>query len=163
MMSIPVPKIMLHASSATIVLHQRKHFLHGVGQTDKDCAAHDAMPNVEFNQVRNAQQVGQVLAVQSVAGVDPEAQPPRLLRPGAAPIQFLLVLGLSFSAMPRISGVLAISRLSRVLMASRNFQTSRSWMCRRSSRRWAVMPCAPADSQISAASTGSGSPWTRPR
>ena len=36
-------------------------------------------------------------------------------------------------------------------MTSRSFQTSRSWIWRRSSRRWAVMPCAPAASQTSAA------------
>src|SRR5216117_207035 len=88
MMSIPVPKIMFYVSSSTITFHQGQHFLHGIGQTDKYRAAHDAMPDVEFNQVRNAQQVGQVLAVQSVAGVDSEAQQRRLLRPGDEPIQF---------------------------------------------------------------------------
>ena len=50
------------------------------------------MPDIEFNQVRNAQQVGQVLAVESVAGVDPEAQQRRLLRPGEEPIQFFRAL-----------------------------------------------------------------------
>ncbi len=43
-------------------------------------------------------------------------------------------------AISMISGALAISRFSRVLTTSRNSQTSRSWMCRRSSRKCAVMP-----------------------
>ena len=38
----------------------------------------------------------------------------------------------------------------------RRTSTSRSWMWRRSSRRWTVMPSAPARSAMSAASTGSG-------
>src|SRR5207253_8563517 len=105
MMSIPVPKIMLHFSSSTIVFHQRKHFLHGVGQTDDDRAADDAMPNVEFNQVRYAQQVWQVLAVQSVAGVDPEAQQRRLLRPGEEPIQFFRALAFPPKTFGKRAGV----------------------------------------------------------
>src|ERR1043165_5386970 len=88
MMSIPMPKIMLRVSSSRIALHRRKHFLHGVGQTGNDRAAYDAVANVEFDQVRYPEQVGEVLNVQSVAGVDPEAQQSRLVRAGDQPLQF---------------------------------------------------------------------------
>ena len=71
--------------------------------------------------------------------------------------------GLRRRAMSIISGVVAISKLRRVVTASRMAQMSRSRMCRRSSRRWAVMPCAPAASACRTASTGHGSPWSRPR
>ena len=73
------------------------------------------------------------------------------------------ISGFNFSASATISGVLAISKFNRVLTTSRNFQMSRSCMCRRSSRRCAVMPCAPATSLMRAASTGSGSPAACPR
>ena len=48
------------------------------------------------------------------------------------------ISGFSFNAMATISGALAISRFSRVWIFSRNAHTSRSWMCRRSSRKCTV-------------------------
>src|SRR5512139_2789245 len=59
-----------------------------------------------------------------------------------------------------ISSVAAISRLIRVVTTSFSTSRSRSWMCRRSSRRWTVIPSAPESSAIAAAAAGSG---TRPR
>src|SRR5687768_12076064 len=59
--------------------------------------------------------------------------------------------------MPSISSVSAISRLSTVRTVAARRRTSSSWMCRRSSRRCAVTPSAPARSHASAAATGSGS------
>jgi len=58
--------------------------------------------------------------------------------------------------MVSISSVGAISRLSRVLMVFASVMTSWSWMWRLSSRKWTVMPSAPAFSAILAASIGSG-------
>src|SRR6266536_2575200 len=105
MMSIPVPRIMLHDSSSTIVFHQRKHFLHGVGQADNYRAAYDAMPDVEFNQVRDAQQNGQVLGIQPVSGVDPEAQQRRLLRSADETIQFFRASALEPKSFGERAGV----------------------------------------------------------
>ena len=60
------------------------------------------------------------------------------------------------SAIRTISSVAAISRLTRVCSACWHRCTSRSWMWRRSSRRWIVMLSAPACSAINAAKSGSG-------
>src|SRR5262249_26960129 len=64
--------------------------------------------------------------------------------------------GRTLQAMPTISAVAAISRLSGFKMRafSRAMSSSRMW--RRSSRKCAVMPSAPAAIAISAALTGSG-------
>src|SRR5512139_1997008 len=59
-------------------------------------------------------------------------------------------------AIPVISSVAAISRLIRVVTTSFSTSRSRSWMCRRSSRRWTVIPSAPESSAIAAAAAGSG-------
>ena len=64
--------------------------------------------------------------------------------------------GSTFCAMRTISSVTAISRFMRVCRASRITVTSRSWMCRRSSRRCRVMLSAPASSASSAAYSGIG-------
>ena len=50
------------------------------------------------------------------------------------------------------------SRSAEASTALRSAGTSASTMCRRSSRKCAVMPCAPAASAAMAASTGDGSP-----
>ena len=71
--------------------------------------------------------------------------------------------GCSLSANRTIFGAMDISKFRRVLTSLRSDFTSASRMCRRSSRRCAVMPCAPAASQVSAASTGLGSPFLIPR
>src|SRR6266516_6946783 len=105
MMSIPVPRIMTHASGSTVAFHQCEHFLHGVGQADKYRAAYDAMPDVEFNQVRDAQQNGQVLAVQCVSGVDPKAQQRRLLRSADETIQFFRASALEPNSFGERAGV----------------------------------------------------------
>src|SRR5579883_657488 len=69
--------------------------------------------------------------------------------------------GIVLSATAAISGVAAISRLrGRVISALRRAMSS-SRMWRRSSRRCAVMPSAPASIAILAAATGSG--WMPPR
>src|SRR5262245_33370068 len=60
-------------------------------------------------------------------------------------------------AMPTISSVAAISRLSLMCTSSRRRRTSSSWMWRRSSRRCTVMPSAPPRCASTAAHTGSGS------
>ena len=67
--------------------------------------------------------------------------------------------GLWASAMDSISGVTAHSKFSgrprrRQITASASMSPSEMW--RRSSRRWAVMPSAPAARAISAARMGSG-------
>src|SRR5574340_1454898 len=59
-----------------------------------------------------------------------------------------------------MSWVAAISRLSRVETVFRSTWRSRSWMCRRSSRRWMVIWSAPPISASTAAATGSGY-WVR--
>src|ERR1035438_1957001 len=56
--------------------------------------------------------------------------------------------GLSLSANSTIAWVHAISGLRRVDRDSRRRQTSRSWMCLRSSLRWAVIPSAPARTSV---------------
>ena len=61
------------------------------------------------------------------------------------------------SAMSSICSVAAISKLSGLAIAAFRRRMSSSWMWRRSSRRCAVMPSAPASMATSAARTGSGS------
>src|SRR5262245_26909791 len=65
--------------------------------------------------------------------------------------------GLTVSAVRSISWVAASSRWRRVRTTWRSTSRSRSWMCRRSARRWTVIPCAPPSSASTAACTGSGS------
>ena len=65
--------------------------------------------------------------------------------------------GCTLVANCNISAVGEIFRFSLVVTMPRNRRTSRSWMWRLSSRRWAVMPMQPASSATSAAVTGSGS------
>jgi hypothetical protein len=69
--------------------------------------------------------------------------------------------GRSFAAISTISRIAAISRLSGLSMRAFNRTTSSSRIWRRSSRKCAVMPSAPAAMAISAAWTGSG--WRPPR
>ena len=69
----------------------------------------------------------------------------------------IAVSGLSAHAMPTISSVAAISRLSLMCTSSRRRRTSSSWMWRRSSRKCTVMPSAPPRCASTAAHTGSGS------
>ena len=68
--------------------------------------------------------------------------------------------GFRSQAIRVISPVAAISRLIRVVTTDLSTARSRSWMWRRSSRRWTVIPSAPECSAIDAAAAGSG---TRPR
>src|SRR5216683_1952868 len=65
--------------------------------------------------------------------------------------------GLTVRATLSISWVEAISRFSRVFTTWRRASTARSWMWRRSLRRWTVIPSAPPSSASTAACTGSGS------
>ena len=69
----------------------------------------------------------------------------------------IAISGLMRQAMPTISSVAAISRLSLMWVSSRSRRTSSSWMWRRSSRRCTVMPSAPPRCASTAAQTGSGS------
>ena len=57
----------------------------------------------------------------------------------------------------RLNLEMAISKFSRDRTVCRSNSTSRSWMCRRSSRRWTVIPSAPPNSASIAMGTGSGS------
>ncbi len=66
-------------------------------------------------------------------------------------------MGVSSPASATISSVAAISRFTPVRTVSIRRRTSRSWMWRRSSRRWTVIPSAPPSSASTAARTGSGS------
>src|SRR6266536_192724 len=65
--------------------------------------------------------------------------------------------GLMVRATLSISWVEAISRFSSVFTTWRRTSTSRSWMWRRSLRRWTVIPSAPPSSASTAACRGSGS------
>src|SRR5258708_2270188 len=69
--------------------------------------------------------------------------------------------GLVRSAIAVISGVAAISKLSGAAISALRRTMSSSRICRRSSRKCAVMPAAPAAMAILAAWTGSG--WMPPR
>src|SRR6202167_4210312 len=64
--------------------------------------------------------------------------------------------GLCRSAISSIGSVAAISRLSGTVSSRARRAMSSSEMWRRSSRRWAVMPSAPAWAAMRAARTGSG-------
>src|SRR5665213_3592799 len=64
--------------------------------------------------------------------------------------------GRCFCAMASIASVAAISRLSGTVSSRDSRAMSSSEMCRRSSRRWAVMRSAPAATASLAARTGSG-------
>ncbi len=65
--------------------------------------------------------------------------------------------GLISRAKLMISLAAPISRFSLVFTVSLKIRTSRSWICLLSSRRCTTIPRAPANSQMAAAATGSGS------
>ena len=64
--------------------------------------------------------------------------------------------GRTASAISTISSVAAISKLSGLSIPAFMAGTSASRICRRSSRKWIVIPSAPAAIASSAAATGSG-------
>src|SRR5215211_325442 len=84
--------------SALVVRHGGEHFTDGGLQADKDGATDNAMADIEFGEVGNALEESNVLAIQSVAGVDFQAQlaslargvdQPFQLRPGLAGMERL--------------------------------------------------------------------------
>ena len=62
--------------------------MHGLFQSDKDRAAHDAVADVQFHQMRHAEKRRQIFVIQSVSGVHLQAERVRLLRAGNQTVQF---------------------------------------------------------------------------
>jgi hypothetical protein len=84
------------------------------------------------------------------------SRPPSVVRSSRRSGTMQAAWGPWASAMPCISSVAAISKFSGMVIASMIAAISASRMWRRSSRRCAVIPSAPAASAILAARTGSG-------
>src|SRR6476646_7512431 len=110
--------------------------------------------NTETTMPASARRFTAFFRVASLATI---SRPPSVViswRPSGTSIA---ISGLMRPAICTISAVAAISRLRRMWVSSRRRRTSSSWMWRRSSRRWTVMPSAPPRCASTAAQTGSGS------
>jgi hypothetical protein len=93
----------------------------------------------------------------SFAGFLATSSPPSVVTSSRRSGTSVIWYGFTRSAMVSISSVSAISRLNTVRTELAILMMSSSCICRRSSRKCAVIPSAPASSQSAAAATGSGS------
>ena len=58
-------------SVGTVLSHELQHLPNSALQTDEHRAAEDAVADVEFHEMRHVKKRWQIVAVQSVPGVDP--------------------------------------------------------------------------------------------
>jgi Amt family ammonium transporter len=94
--------------------------------------------------------VTQYLGLEGLMVDDPEAGVPAMAFVAFQAMFACITVGL-------IAGAIAASRFNFTWTVRRSTSTSRSWMCRRSSRRCTVIASAPPSSASAAAQTGSGS------
>ena len=55
-------------------MYRREHFLYGDGQPDRNRAADDAVPDIQFDQVRNLKQPGNVCIAKTMPRVDAQTR-----------------------------------------------------------------------------------------
>src|SRR5580704_378528 len=64
----------------TITLHQRKHFAHRAVQTSENRPAHQAVSDIQLNQMRHRKKRLQILVIQSMARIHLQSKAMRQFR-----------------------------------------------------------------------------------
>ena len=74
------PGLSTQSGLCRIPRHQREHVFHRGLQTREHGAADDAVPDVQFDEMRHLKKCGQVCVVQTVTRIDAQAEFVRQLR-----------------------------------------------------------------------------------